>query len=225
MSERLLTHVDFRDKILKLIGSLAKTRAVAAVGDPQKSKELLNLARESSRVRKWLKFLRILRTIRSVPKQFALDTDPLTRAEAAADVLQMVTEDLATLQSSGFWSGILGAQKIPGLADFEDKTWFIWAGLALVVSIREWKAAWQEYGVAAAKEGTEDEEKFPKTAAEKRLIAASVACLKFLCELGDSGIAVAPAGWKKGREGSLIVVSAALGSISALCSLHKFLKN
>ena len=211
MELKMLTHVDFRDKVLKICRSVAKVTAQTAE-DPGRCKDSAALAVELGRVRKWLKFLRILRTIRNFPAVVTSDKTPLTvRMEAVADVVQMVTEDLHTLNRSGLWSGLFGLGKIPGLAELEDQTWFLWASLAAFNAGVELKAAL----VAANDAKAGDAEK-------KRVLAAGLGFLKFACEVGDSLIALTPAEAKRGRERQLVFLSAALGSISALCSIQRF---
>jgi hypothetical protein len=203
MEMKLLTHVDPRDKILKLLGSLAKVTAQFA--DPGRAKDSAALTLELGRARKWLKFLRLLRSIRKFPDSIASDKIPvLNRMENLADAIQMITEDLHTLNRSGVWSGLLGFEKIQGIAELEDQAWFVWSALAAYNAGSDLKAAIDE------------------KADQTRLIAASLAFLKFSCEVGDSLIALTPAEAKKGREKQFIVASAILGSVSAACSLHKF---
>ena len=210
MELKLLTHVDFRDKILKVVGSLAKL--TAQIAEPGRAKDTAALAVELGRVRKWIKFLRILRTIRNFPAAVTSEKTALSvKMEAVADVVQMVSEDLHTLNRSGVWSGLLGLEKIPGLAEFEDQAWFLWSSIAAFNAGVELRAAL----AAASGEKAGEAEK-------ARALAATLALLKFSCEVGDSLIALTPAQAKKGRERQFVFLSAALGSVSALCSIHKF---
>ena len=239
MSERLLTHVDFRDKILKIIGGLAKVRALQQ-NDPSKNKELLVLVRELSRVRKWLKFLRILRGLGGYQKSLNLP-DSAKRAEAWFDLLQMITEDINNLHVSGIWSGLLGLPKIPGLSDLEDRAWFLWSVTSLCNSVRGLRVELAELGrlekggsVQEVKHGEDGPEKNMDilspldkavliTQARQRLLVQIISVVKFACESGDSAIALTPKEWKQGRENQLVLISAGLSTISAFCSLHKFL--
>ncbi len=142
--QRLLTHVDFRDKVLKILGSLAKLKALslsenalaarieqaalsastvsgnsvengfnkAGVSYPEKRQAaLLGLAKELSRVRKWLKFLRVLRGWKNIPASLKTG-DLATTLEALADLTQMVSEDLNNLHVAGVWEGLLGLPPI-----------------------------------------------------------------------------------------------------------------
>lgn len=200
---KMQTHVDFRDKILKIIGAIAKVTAQFA--EPGRAKDSAALAVELGRVRKWLKFLRVLRNIRNIPNSLTCEKIPINvRLESLADLVQMLSEDIHNLQKSGLWSGLLGLEKFPGLAEFEDQAWFAWAAIAAFNAAGELREALK----------TEDSE---------RLTAASLAFLKYSCEVGDSLIALSPSELK--RERQFIIASAVLGSVSALCSLHKFVRS
>ena len=198
----MLTHVDFRDKVLKIVSAIAKV--TAQFSDPGRPKDSAALASELGRVRKWLKFLRILRNIRNVPQSIVSKKIPANvRLENLADLVQMLSEDIHNLHKSGLWSGLLGLDKIPGIAEFEDQAWFAWALIAAVNAGKELREA----SVVGDKE---------------RMTNASISLLKFSCEVGDSLIALTPADLKRGRERQFVLVSAILGSVSAVCSLHKF---
>ena len=206
----MLTHVDFRDKILKIVGNLGKISA--QFSEPGRAKDSAAMAAELGKVRKWLKFLRILRIIKKFPGLLVSEKIPFNvRAENLADVVQMLSEDLHTLNRSGLWSGLLGLEKIPGLPEFEDQAWLAWSAIAAFNAAGELRAAAE--AAQAEKAGKPERE---------RVIAASFAFLKFSCEVGDSLISLTPAEAKKGRERQFAIASALLGSVSAVCSIHKF---
>ncbi len=204
------THVDFRDKALKILGCVAKLAMVAA----PKNADAKSLAGELSRVRKWLKFLKILRMYKSNVKNFQTKVDTMARLEIAADFAQMISEDLSTLHKSGVWTGLLKFPVIKDIGVWEDRAWFFWSTAAFVNSLSDLKITVSEF---LALDESEKIKKKPK------LIGSLLNTIKFACEIGDSSIALLPADNKRGIEGQFVLASAALGGTSALCSMHKLL--
>ena len=188
------THVDFRDKILKLFVNFVKLKNLR---NPRKSD--LEIVADLSKARKWLKFLKLSRGVNSI---FSAKIPVLTRIENISDLVQMIADDLDTLQNSGIL-GLFGF-KLDGVGDFADQAWFIWSAIACFNSFSRLR-------LELGKRGERDEEK---------MRMEIILFLKLFCELGDSVIALTPKGMKKSQ--GWVVASASLGSISALCSLYKF---
>jgi Peroxisomal biogenesis factor 11 (PEX11) len=196
-------NTDFRDKVLKLVSALVKVQT-AVVANPKESKQFLA---EVGRVRKWMKFLRV---IKSIPNLKSMQEKPLSnQMELMAEVYQAVCEDVNTLHKSGAWTGILNLEKIDNIAILEDRAWFLWAVVNFVNSLKPLKQNYENF--------TDDEK------STKKLIGSILTSLKFLCETGDSSLALLPDTFKKGKEQQLVLISAILGGTSAVCGIHKIL--
>lgn len=238
-----MTHLlDFKDKVLKILGSSAKIQA--SLGSPSE-KELRSFASQLSAARRWMKFGKIFRSSPSL-------LDPLSgvtfsksasfeqvfrmfvsKSEFMSDIIQMIAEDVNTLHRSKYWVAGLGLKPVKNIDVIEDRAWWVWSVFATVSSWIETRELQHKLRGARLRLAALNPETVPgEIASMKKEVAllkvkyylSLFKLIKFGCELMDSSIALTPDRIKaavspRGFE----IVSCFLGSVSALSSLHKLL--
>ena len=243
---RMSHNIDFKDKILKILGSSAKVSAV--LGSPH-AKEYRTFASQLSAARRWMKFLKI---IRSTPELLnpAADIQSFAfkgakpwdfcklffgKLEFVADIAQMVAEDVHTLHKGHVWSSGLGLKPINNLGVMEDRAWWFWSLIAAINAFIEMREVRAKYEAASLRLQALNPVTVP---AEIELMREEVSVLrikyllvlfkliKFVCEVVDSSIALTPDRVKKSLSPSAFeLVSCFAGSLSAVSSLHKLFYN
>lgn len=238
---RMSHNIDFKDKLLKILGSAAK---VSAIGGSPHEKDLRSFASQLSAARRWMKFMKILRSTTDILNpaadiasfSFKRARFPdymqlvLNKMEFVADIAQMVAEDVNTLHKAQIWTSALGMKPIANLGVIEERAWWVWSLLAALNSFVEMKRVGREYLAASLRL----EALNPETASgEIASMNSQVAGLrikyylvvfkfvKFACEVVDSSITLTPAHLKKINPAAFELVSCFAGSLSAASSLHK----
>jgi hypothetical protein len=242
---RMSHNIDFKDKILKILGSGAK---VAAISGSTNEKDLRGFAGQLSAARRWMKFIKIIRStpelldpladVRSFnfksSSSFEVLKLALTKAEFLSDIFQMLAEDIHTLHRAKFWSSGLGLKPVRNIDIIEDRAWWIWSLLASVNSYIEFREVSSKLRSAELRLSALN----PATAAPdilqmKQLVAVLkikyylvlFKLIKFTCEVVDSSIALAPDQIKAINPSGFELVSCFVGSVSAISSLHKLFYN
>jgi hypothetical protein len=243
---RMSHNIDFKDKILKILGSGAK---VAAITGSPNEKDLRGFASQLSLARRWMKFIKI---IRSTPElldplsdvrgfkfktatSFEMIKLALSKAEFFSDIFQMLAEDVHTLHRAKFWTSGLGLRPVSNIDTIEDRAWWIWSILAAVNSYIEFREVSSKLRSAELRLSALN----PTTAAPdiiqmKQLVAVLkikyylvlFKLIKFACEVVDSSIALTPDHVKAAINPSgFELLSCFVGSLSAVSSLHKLFYN
>ena len=235
---RMSHNIDFKDKILKIFGSGAK---VAAIAGSANGKDLRLFASQLSAARRWMKFLKIMRSTGEILNPIAdiqvfnsAKARPydymklvLSKLEFVADIAQMVAEDVNTLHKGHFWTSGLGFKPIPNLSNIEDKAWWFWSVMATVNAYIELKEITGEYFASNLRleTCTDDSQRVTLKAENVGLKIKYYLTLfkfvKFACEVLDSSIALAPESVKSISPSMFELVSCCAGSVSAVSSLHK----
>ena len=220
---RMSYNIDFKDKILKLMGSAAKVSALS--GSPQ-GKDFRAFASQLSAARSWMKFLKIIRSTPdllnpardimsfNIKSASAQDFSKLflRKAEFVADIVQMLAEDVSTLHRGRVWSSGLRMKPISNISVIEQRAWWVWSLLAALNSYIELKKVRIEY------DATPDSSEL-----KIKYYLVLFKFVKFACEVVDASIALTPDHIKTVRPGAFELVSIAAGSVSAISSLHKLL--
>jgi hypothetical protein len=235
--------LDFKDKVLKILGTSAK---VSAIAGSRNSKDLRAFASQLSTTRRWMKFGKIMRSTPEIlnpvgdvvlPKSATLADYIrlfLSKAEFVADIFQMVAEDIHTLHRSRYWSAALGLRPIKNIDLIEDRAWWIWslfAALSSGLELRELRTRLESstLRLAALDEITVPEEvkrmKQEVAVLKIKYYLVLFKFVKFACEVIDSSIALAPDRIKAVNPAGFELLSCLVGSLSAVSSLHKLLYN
>ena len=233
--------IDFKDKVLKILGSSAKVSALA--GSPN-AKDLRGFASQLSAARRWMKFGKIIRSTpellnpmgdlvvptKAAPMEYAKLF--LSKGEFLADVFQMLAEDVHTLHKAQYWSSGLGLRPIKRIDVIEDRAWWVWSVFATINSGIELKGLKSRLESAQLRLAALNEETVPgEVKSMKQEVAvlkvkyylALLKFVKFFCEVIDSSIAIAPENVKAVSPKLFELVSCFFGSLSAVSSLHKIL--
>lgn len=242
---RMSHNIDFKDKILKILGSGAK---VAAITGAKNAEDLRGFASQLSAARRWMKFIKIIRStpdlldplsdVRSFnfksSSSYELVKLALSKAEFFSDIFQMLAEDIHTLHRSKLWSSGLGLTPVKSIETIEDRAWWIWSLLASINSYIEFREVSSKLRSAQLRLSALN----PATAAPdilqmKQLIAVLkikyylvlFKLIKFACEVVDSSIALTPDQIKSINPSGFELISCFVGSVSAISSLHKLFYN
>lgn len=233
--------IDFKDKVLKILGSSAKVSAIA--GSPN-AKDLRGFASQLSAARRWMKFGKIIRSTpelldpigdlivpsKAAPMEYAKLF--LSKGEFLADVFQMLAEDVHTLHKAKYWSAGLGLRPIKSIDVIEDRAWWVWSVFATInsgIELKELKSKLEsaQLRLAALNEATVPEEvksmKQEVAVLKVKHYLVLFKFVKFFCEVIDSSIAIAPENVKAVSPKLFELVSCFVGSLSAVSSLHKLL--
>ena len=235
--------LDFKDKILKILGTSAKVSAIA--GSPNQ-KDLRAFASQLSTARRWMKFGKIIRSSHEILNPVGDVVLPKTasagdyiklfisKSEFLADIIQMIAEDVHTLHRSKYWTAALGLRPIKNIDVIEDRAWWIWSLFAAMSSGIELREIKQRLDSSRMRLSALNEVAVPD---EVKKMKQEVAILKvkyylvlfkfvkFVCEVVDSSIALTPDRFKAVSPAGFELVSCFVGSLSAVSSLHKLLYN
>jgi len=242
---RMSHNIDFKDKVLKILGSGAK---VAAITGSPNEKDLRGFASQLSAARRWMKFIKIIRStpelldplgdVRAFNFKTSSSFDAmkllLSKAEFFSDIFQMLAEDVHTLHRAKFWSSGLGLKPISNIDTIEDRAWWIWSLFAAINSYIEFREVSSKLRSAELRLSALN----PTTAASdilqmKQLVAVLkikyylvlFKLIKFTCEVVDSSIALTPDHIKAINPSGFELLSCFVGSLSAVSSLHKLFYN
>lgn len=237
-----MTHsLDFKDKVLKILGSSAKFQAI--MGSPNE-KDLRLFASQLSAARRWMKFAKIFRSTPQLLNPFsnALGSKSPTvhdffkvfvsKSEFVADIVQMLAEDVNTLHRSRYWTSGLGLKPVRSIDVIEDRAWWVWSIFATLSSWIETRELQRKLRAATLRLAALNPESVPgeisKMKGEVALLKVKYylslfKLVKFVCELIDSSIALAPERIKAVSPKGFELVSVIAGSVSAASSLHKLL--
>ena len=235
--------IDFKDKVLKILGSSAKVSAI--LGSPNE-KDLRTFASQLSAARRWMKFGKIIRSTPELldpARDIALPKGAsfkdyiklfLAKSEFVADIFQMLSEDVHTLHRGKYWTAGLGLRPISNIELIEDRAWWVWSAIATVGSFIEMKELHHKLKGASMRLSALNASSVPD---ELHSMKAEVSALrikyllsafkfgKFFCEVIDSSITLAPDRVRALSPKTFELISCFVGSMSAVSSLHKLLYN
>jgi len=242
---RMSYNIDFKDKILKILGSGAK---VAAISGSANGKDLRGFASQLSAARRWMKFIKIIRLtpdlldpladVRSFNFKKSTSMDviklALSKSEFFADIFQMLAEDVHTLHKAKVWTSGLGFRPVSNIDIIEDRAWWFWSLLATINSYIEFRQISRKLRSSQLRM----EALNPQTVADEilrmkqEIVVLKIKyymvlfkLIKFACEVIDSSIALTPDHIKAAstNPAAFELISCFVGSLSALSSLHKLL--
>jgi hypothetical protein len=242
---RMSYNIDFKDKVLKILGSGAKV--AAATGSPNE-KDLRGFASQLSAARRWMKFVKIIRSTPEIIDPFAdvrnlnikkstsseMIRVGLSKIEFFADIFQMLAEDVHTLHKAKFWNSGLGLKPIQSIDVIEDRAWWFWSVIASINSYMEFRQVSGQLRSSQLRLEALNPETVPNAILSMKQEVAILKIkyylvlfklIKFACEVVDSSIALTPERIKALNPALFEIVSCIVGSTSAISSLHKILFN
>ena len=235
--------LDFKDKMLKILGSSAK---VSAINGSPHAKDLRAFASQLSAARRWMKFGKIIRSTPDLlnplgdvvfPKSASLMDYAkvfIGKSEFVADICQMIAEDVHTLQKAKYWTAGLGFKPISNLETIEDRAWWVWSILATLSSFIELRDLGHKLRSSSLRLEALNAAAVPEEVLEMKKAVSVLKIkyylslfkfVKFFCEVIDSSIALTPDRIKALHPSGFELVSCFVGSVSAVSSLHKLFYN